>query len=57
MSGSLGVEGIEGGLKVFSEFVEGFVKGFDGGVGHLVIPHLSKGGTSSFTITLSLSVK
>ena len=44
-----GVKGIKGGFKVFSKFVEGFVRGFDGGVGHLVIPHFSKGGTSSFT--------
>ena len=44
-----GVEGIKGGFKVFSEFVEGFVRGFDGGVGHLIIPHFSKGGTLSFT--------
>ena len=43
-----GVEGIKNGFKVFGEFVEGFVRGFDGGVGHLVIPHFSKGGTSSF---------
>ena len=48
MSSGLGVKGIKGGLKVFSEFVEGFVKGFDGGVGHLVIPHFSKGGALSF---------
>ena len=32
-----GVEGIKGGFKIFGEFVEGFVRGFDGGVGHLVI--------------------
>ena len=49
MSSGLGVEGVKGGLKVFSEFVEGFVRGFDGRVSHLVIPHFSKGGTSSFT--------
>ena len=48
MSGSLGVKGIEGGLKVFGKFIEGFVRGFDGGVGHLVVPHLSEGGTLSF---------
>ena len=48
MSGSLGVKGIEGGLKVFSKFIKGFVRGFGGGVSHLVIPHLSKGGTLSF---------
>ena len=44
-----GVKGIKGGFKVFGEFVEGFIRGFDGGVGHLVIPHFSKGGTLSFT--------
>ena len=44
-----GIEGIEGGFKVFGEFVKGFVRGFDGGVSHLVIPHFSKGGTLSFT--------
>ena len=49
MSSGLGVEGIKDGLKVFSKFVEGLVRGFDGGVSHLVIPHFSKGGTSSFT--------
>ena len=48
MSSSLGVKGIKGGLKVFGKFVEGFVRGFDGGVSHLVIPHFSKGGSSSF---------
>ena len=49
MSGGLGVEGIKGGLKVFGKFVEGFVRGFDGGVGHLAIPHFSKRGALSFT--------
>ena len=44
-----GVKGIKGGFKVFGEFVKGFIRGFDRGVGHLVIPHFSKGGTSSFT--------
>ena len=44
-----GVEGIEGDFKVFGEFVEDFVRGFDEGVGHLVIPYFSKGGASSFT--------
>ena len=43
-----GVEGIKGGFKIFSEFVEDFVRGFDGGVSHLVIPRFSKGGASSF---------
>ena len=28
-----GVKEIKGGFKVFSKFVEGFVRGFDGGVG------------------------
>ena len=46
---SFGVKGIEGGFKVFSKFVEGFVRGFDGGVGHLVVSHFSKGGALSFT--------
>ena len=46
---SFGVKGIKGGFKVFGKFVKGFVRGFDGGVGHLVIPHFSKGGISSFT--------
>ena len=44
-----GIKRIEGSFKVFGEFVEGFVRGFDGGVSHLVIPHFSKGGTLSFT--------
>ena len=44
-----GVKGIKGGFKIFSEFVKDFVRGFDGGVGHFVIPHFSKGGASSFT--------
>ena len=48
MSSGLGVEGIEGDLKVFSKFVKGLVRGFDGRVGHFVIPHFSKGGASSF---------
>ena len=48
MSSGLDVEGIKGGLKVFSEFVKGFVRGLDGGVGHLVIPHFSKEDTLSF---------
>ena len=47
MGSGFGVKGIKGGLKVFSKFVKGFVRGFDG-VGHLVIPHFSKGGASSF---------
>ena len=49
MSSGLSVEGIEDGLKVFGKFVKGFVRGFDGGVGHLVVSHFSKGGASSFT--------
>ena len=43
-----GVKGIKGGFKIFSKFVEDFVRGFDGGVSHLVIPCFSKGGASSF---------
>ena len=46
---SFGVEGIEGGFKVFGEFVEDFVRGFDGGVSHLVVLHFSRGGALSFT--------
>ena len=44
-----GIKGVKGGFKVFSEFVKGFVRGFDGGVSHLVIPHLGKGDTLFFT--------
>ena len=48
MSSGFGIEGIKGGLKVFSKFVKGFVRGFDEGVGHLVVPHFSEGGALSF---------
>ena len=48
-SSGLGVEGVESGFEIFYEFVEGFLKGVDGGVCHFVIPHFSKGGAPSFT--------
>ena len=44
-----GIEGVKGSFKVFSKFVEDFVRGFDEGVSHLVIPYLSERGTLSFT--------
>ena len=36
------VEGIEGGLEVFSEFIEGFLFGVNGGIRHFVIPHFQE---------------
>ena len=49
VSSGLGVKGVESGFEIFCEFVEGFLRGVDGGVCHFVIPHFSKGGASSFT--------
>ena len=47
-SGS-GVEWVECSLKVLSELLKGLLVVRDRGVNHLVIPHFSKGGSSSFT--------
>ena len=47
-SGS-GIEWVECSLKVFSKLLEGLLVVRDGGVDHLVVPHFSKGGSSSFT--------
>ena len=48
-SGGFDVEGIEGGFKVFGEFVEGLFFGIDGGIGHSVIPHFGEVNTSTLT--------
>ena len=47
-SGS-GIEWVEHSLKVFSKLLEGLLVVRDGGVDHLVVPHFSEGGSSSFT--------
>ena len=47
-SGS-GVEWVERSLELLSELLKGLLVVRDGGVNHLVIPHFSKGGSSSFT--------
>ena len=47
-SGS-GIKGVECGFEVLGELLEGLLVVGDGGVNHLVVPHLSKGGSSSFT--------
>ena len=49
VSSGLGVKGVESGFEIFRKFVKGFLRGVDGGVCHLVIPHFSEGGTPSFT--------
>ena len=49
VSSGLGIEGVESDFEIFHEFVKGFLRGVDGGVCHLVIPHFSKGGAPSFT--------
>ena len=46
-SGS-GIEWVERSLEVLSELLEGLLVVRDGGVDHLVIPHFSEGGSSSF---------
>ena len=47
-SGS-GVKWIERSLEVLSELLKGLLVVRDGGVSHLVVPHFSEGGSSSFT--------
>ena len=47
MSGDLSVEGVESGLKVLGELVEGLFGVRDGAVGHFVIPGFCIGGSSS----------
>ena len=47
-SGS-GIEWVECSLEVLSKFLEGLLVVRDGGVDHLVIPHFSERGSSSFT--------
>ena len=43
------VEGVEGSLEVFGEFIEGFLFGINGGIGHLVIPHFWEVNASTLT--------
>ena len=47
VSGDLSIEGVEGGFKVFNEFVESLFSVGDSIVGHLVIPSFCVGGSSS----------
>ena len=47
MSGDLGVEGVKGGLEVCDELVKSLFGIGDGVVGHLIIPGLCIGGSSS----------
>ena len=49
MGGHLGVKGVEGGLKVLSEFVEGFLGVGDGDISHLIVPGFGIRGSSSST--------
>ena len=49
MGGGFDVEGIEGGFKVFGEFIEGFFFGVNGSIGHSVIPHLREVNASTLT--------
>ena len=49
VGGSFDVEGIEGGFKVFGEFVEGLFFGINSGIGHSVIPHFGEVDTSTLT--------
>ena len=46
---SFGVEWVEYGFEVLSELVKGLLVVGERGIGHPVIPHFSKGGSSSFT--------
>ena len=46
---SFDVEGVEGGFKVFSEFIEGLFFGINGGIGHSIIPHFREVNTSTLT--------
>ena len=47
MSGDFSVEGVEGGFKVVDEFVERLLGVRNSTVGHLVIPSLCIGNSSS----------
>ena len=47
MGSYLGVEGVEGGLKVVGELVEGFSRIGDGGIRHSIIPCFCVRGSSS----------
>ena len=47
MDCDLGVEGIEGGFNVLSEFIKGFLRVGNGGVSHFIIPCFSIRGSSS----------
>ena len=49
MGGHLGVKGVECGLKVQGELIEGFLRVGDGSIHHLIIPGLSVRGSSSTT--------
>ena len=46
---SFDVEGVEGGFKVFSEFIKGLFFGINGGIRHLVIPHFREVNASTLT--------
>ena len=43
VSSGLGVKGEEGGIKVFGEFVKGFLGTGNGSISHFVIPHFGEG--------------
>ena len=47
--GSFNVKGVEGGFKVFSEFIEGLFFGINGGIGHSIIPHFREVNASTLT--------
>ena len=46
---SFDVEGVEGGFKVFGEFIEGLFFDIDGSVGHSIIPYFGEVNTSTLT--------
>ena len=47
--GGFDVKGVEGGLKVFSEFIKGLFFGINGGIGHSVIPYFGEVDASTLT--------
>ena len=47
--GGFDVKGVEGGFKVFSEFIKGLFFGIDGSIGHSIIPHFGEVDTSTLT--------
>ena len=47
--GGFDVKGVEGGLKVFSEFIKGLFFGINGSIKHLVIPHFREVNASALT--------